>query len=114
MCLKWIEIFPKYADVYKLAQVHTNLYLVDKKAAIACCAYEIFEMIGYSLGLNERINRVYRRFGNLLEYRSELVDQEFMQTNGILLSHLGKFADMGGFKALQDLVNCTNDYKCPI
>ena len=87
---------------------------MDKNAAIAMCAYEIFEMLGYSLGLTERVNRAYKKFASYLEYRSDFVDQTYMEQNGILLSHIGKFADMGGFNSFKDLLNSTDDFKCPI
>lgn len=62
LCLKWIEIFPKYLDMYKQGCMHSNLFAVDLDAAIAQCGNELFEMLHKSFGLCERANKFFIMF----------------------------------------------------
>jgi len=51
---KWVEIFPKYADLYKLNKQYPDLFAVDLKTAVAMCGYELIEMIGVAFGVKSR------------------------------------------------------------
>jgi len=117
LCLKWIDIFPKYHEIFKMCSHHPNLFAVDLSAAIASCGYEIFHMIHKCFGLCERSLKFFRLFRNSINYPSEFTDPQKMQENGFMLSLIGKFGSLGGFQKLQDLIKIGGmgqDFKYPV
>ena len=104
LCLKWIDIFPKYHEIFKMCSHQPNLFAVDLSAAIASCGYEIFHMIHKCFGLCERSNKFFRNFRNSINYPSDFTEPQKMQENGFMLSLIGKFGSLGGFEKLQDLI----------
>ena len=98
MCLKWVEIFPKYINDYKLACKHPNLFLVEKNAAIASCGYEIFSMLQQCFGCSERANKFMMAHQNKVCVQNEYAEPEAMSNNGLMLSLVGQFGSLGGFK----------------
>ena len=116
LCLKWIDIFPKYQEIYKMCGLHPCLFLVDLSAAIASCGQEIFHMIHKCFGLCERSNKFFRNFRNSINYPSEFAEPQKMQENGFMLSLIGRFGSLDGFKKFQDLIKIGamgQDFKCP-
>ena len=117
LCLKWIDIFPKYQEIFKMCSLYPGLYLVDLSAAIASCGYEIFNMIHKCFGLCERSNKFFRNVRKSINYPSEFTEPQKMQENGFMLSLIGKFGSLDGFKKLQDLIKIGamgQDFKYPI
>lgn len=70
LCLKWVDVFPNYVEVYRLCANNNTLFLVDAKAAIASCGYEIFHMLHKCFGLCERTNKSFQKFGACNVYES--------------------------------------------
>ena len=61
LCLKWIDLVDKdMVEMMKMCQKYTALYMVDLKAAIASCGFEIFDLIHKCMGLCERANKFFK------------------------------------------------------
>lgn len=117
LCLKWIDIFPKYAELYKQCQRHPNLFVADTEAAVACCGQELFLMVQKCFGLCARSNKFFRQFAGYLTYPTEHTDPARMADNALMLSLVGQFISLGGFQKLQQLIKigaAGPDFKCPI
>jgi len=117
ICLKWIDIFPKYVETFKTCGHHPNLFLVDLSASIASCGYEIFNMVHKCFGLCERSNKFFRNFRNSINYPNDYAEPQKMQENGFMLSLIGGFGSLDGFKKFLDLIKIgamEEDFKCPV
>mmetsp|Transcript_36080 Transcript_36080/g.55403 ORF Transcript_36080/g.55403 Transcript_36080/m.55403 type:complete len:242 (+) Transcript_36080:625-1350(+) len=117
LVIKWIEIFPQYLDVYKLCQKHPHLFAVDVRAAVASCGYELFDIVGKCAGFCDRTKVFFSTFKNSLKVESEFATDRGMQENGLMLSIICNFGNMGGFQKILDFVSVGGmgpDFKCPI
>lgn len=97
LCLKWVELFPQFEQVYKLCQRYPNLFNVDLDAAIASCGFEIFDMIHKCFGLCGRANKFFSGFRQCVLLESDWCLPEQLAANGLALSLVNQFGDLGGF-----------------
>ena len=117
LCLKWVDIFPQYQEVFKMCSHHPNLFLVDLSAAICSCGFEIFDMMWKCFGLCERSNKFFRQHIAAINYQGEFADPSKMPENGLMLSLVNKFGELGGFAKLQNLIKIGGtgtDFRCPV
>ena len=68
LCLKWIQVFPQYKQVYKLSLQYQNLFLVDLDSAICSCSNEIFDMLHKCFGHCERSNKFFKNHKQSINY----------------------------------------------
>ena len=91
-----------------------NLYTVDLDSAIAMCSWEIIEMLTKCFGAHPRVNNYLETCRKSINYISKYCDEKDMYKNGLIMSIINQFGDMGGFDALLNLITTKDDYKCPI
>lgn len=112
MVIRWVSLFPeKYQKAYYDTLKHPKLYLIDSKAAVSRCGYELIDILWKCFGKCSRCNAFFDFEGNvyLFEGGSELIPYSTEMGKGLMFTFINQFNSIGGFEVLLNFINEKNE-----